>query len=76
MPKAITVGVDVPPVRERDAVLLMVHHLGLAFSYFEATPDTQVQALTELHDAFDDHRLALARQWYLGLDAAYKAMDH
>lgn len=73
---ALKVGIDPPKIRGRDAARLMAHHLSLAAAYYEATPDTQVQVLSELLDVFgEDHSaLSAARQFYQVLVSSYDAM--
>lgn len=48
------IGIDVIPVREADAITLMVHHLSLAAAYFEATPEDIQPALDEIVDTFGE----------------------
>lgn len=73
----LKVSIDPARIREADAVRLMAHHLSLAAAYFEATPDTAVQALAELPDVFEGNAMALgpARQWYLAMAKAYADGD-
>lgn len=71
-------GVDAPKVRESDAVRIMLHHLALAAAYFEATPDTTIQALAELPDTFEGssaRALGPARDWYLAMVKTYEDAD-
>ncbi len=42
------IGVDAPRVHPDVAVELMTHHLQLAATYFEATPDNETATLTEM----------------------------
>jgi hypothetical protein len=58
-----TIGVDVPPVTEQEAVAFMFHHLKLAAAYFEATP-------TEIRTP--DHFSASAmRMWLEAMESLY-----
>lgn len=49
------IGIDVIPVREADAITLMIHHLSLAAAYFEATPTDIQPALDEIVDTFGEN---------------------
>lgn len=73
----LMVHVDAPPVRRSEAVKLMVHHLELAAMYFEATPDTTVDALAEINVAFSNNPMAqsAARSWYTILVNEYVRLD-
>lgn len=74
---ALKVGIDPPKIRCHDAAKIMAHHLSLAAAYYEATPDTQVQVLSELADVFGEDHIALsaARQFYQVLVSSYDALD-
>lgn len=70
------VHVDVPTVDEKNAIVLVVHHLMLAASYFEATPDKIDGLLAEIVNqtgAHDHDRREIAETFVRSLDAYYKA---
>lgn len=77
MDQSSKVGVDAKKIRTADAVTLMLHHLSLAATYFEATPATTVEALAAIPDVFEGDEIATgcARLWYLTMVSRYEALD-
>jgi len=60
----MTINVDVCPVEdEQEALFLMLHHLKLAATYFEATPTT-----FDIPDTFSKPAM---RAWLDGMEKLY-----
>jgi hypothetical protein len=74
----VRLNVDTPPVTEALADQLVVHHLGLAASYYEASGpglDMALLAARQERDGSPALCLAADRAWLRELGRAYREMD-
>jgi len=77
-------GIDVPPVTEDEALELMIHHLSLAASYYEATPNNydnnykEMERIMTLHNipSYTSPALKAARVWLHAIDEDFKRMKN
>ena len=75
MTRKDTFGIDVPRVTRDEAVELMVHHLGLAASYFEATPeDAGAQVSDEIRRALDGPAVAASLAFATVIHSEFEEM--
>lgn len=71
--KATVHNIDAPPVKnQQEALTLMLHHLGLAARYFEATPEDDALCKAAIIATLDDHGKEAALAWFDEMDAAYR----
>lgn len=68
------VSVDVPRVTTFEARTLMIHHLSLAASYYEATDADQKGIISDFVAQMHDASAEAATAWLKAIDAYYEGL--
>ena len=63
------------PVSESEAMVLMIHHLRLACTFFECTPDDKTKMRTLIVNSMHDPHIRAALAFYTAITEDYEALD-